>query len=43
LEAFAMSLKAGGGNLGMTFSTLTYSVMMAVLEGGKFGVERVLW
>jgi hypothetical protein len=31
LEAFAMSLKAGGGNLGTIFSTLTYSEdMMAV-------------
>jgi hypothetical protein len=29
-----MSLKAGGGNLGMIFSTLTYSVdMIAVMEG----------
>jgi len=28
LEALAMSLKAGGGNRGTTFSTLTYSAMM---------------
>lgn len=33
LEALAMSLKAGGGNLGTTFSTLTYSDMAAVVEG----------
>jgi hypothetical protein len=34
LEDFAMSLNAGGGNFGRTFSTLTYSVvdMMAVFE-----------
>lgn len=29
-EAFAMSAKAGGGNRGTIFSTLTYSVMMAM-------------
>jgi hypothetical protein len=33
-----MSPKAGGGNLGMTFSTLTYSVdMIAVVEGEILG------
>jgi hypothetical protein len=37
LEAFAMSLKAGGGNLGTIFSTLTYSDMIAVFGGGCFG------
>jgi len=28
-----MSLNAGGGNLGMIFSTLTYSVMLGGLVG----------
>jgi hypothetical protein len=39
LEALAMSLKAGGGNLGMIFSTLTYSVMMAVWWGMRWRTE----
>jgi hypothetical protein len=45
LEALAMSLNAGGGNLGTIFSTLTYSDMMAVLWGrerGAWGVVVVL-
>jgi hypothetical protein len=33
LEAFAMSLKAGGGTLGTRLSTLTYVVMMVVCLG----------
>lgn len=33
LDALAMSLNAGGGNLGTIFSTLTYSVMMAGCVG----------
>ena len=37
-----MSLKAGGGNLGMIFSTLTYSVMMAVLGDVDRGIEGCL-
>jgi hypothetical protein len=36
-----MSLKAGGGNLGTTFSTLTYSVMMAVFGRGWWTVKGV--
>jgi hypothetical protein len=38
-----MSLNAGGGNLGTIFSTLTYSVMMAVC--GKYAKSRrvCLW
>lgn len=41
-----MSLKAGGGNLGMTFSTLTYSAdMIAVVEVKSWGegYVMVLW
>lgn len=34
-----MSLKAGGGNLGTIFSTLTYSDMMAVFGGESFVCE----
>lgn len=39
-----MSLKAGGGNLGTIFSTLTYSDMMAEL-GRRYGIveSEVLW
>jgi hypothetical protein len=34
-----MSLNAGGGNLGMIFSTLTYSVIMAVWWGMRWRIE----
>jgi hypothetical protein len=34
-----MSLNAGGGNLGMIFSTLTYSVMIAVWWGMRWRRE----
>jgi hypothetical protein len=39
LEALAMSLKAGGGNLGTTFSTLTYSDMIAMVGCRAWGCE----
>jgi hypothetical protein len=42
-----MSLKAGGGNFGTTFSTLTYSAedMIAVLGGEEWRVRDsvVVW
>ena len=43
LEAFAMSLKAGGGTLGMMLSTLTYSGMMAACLGCNWKNRGVFW
>jgi hypothetical protein len=47
LEAFAMSPKAGGGTLGTSFSTLTYSDMIVLVGVRIWGVRGmvvvVLW
>jgi hypothetical protein len=42
LEAFAMSLKAGGGNLGTIFSTLTYSDMIVLVGVRIWGVRGIV-